>query len=96
MNQMVADLNKVSNARRAVATTQAHTLGDTFGIDRAVQEGLIPAAAMPGLAAQTAHEGKKSIAVQAGKNASQTGPHGASVIQNGHTFNWNPNTRKYE
>ena len=27
---------------------------------------------------------------------SATGPHGASVIQNGHTYNWNPATKQYE
>lgn len=33
----------------------------------------------------------------AGQSAAPaTGPHGPSVVQNGHTYNWNPQTGKYE
>ena len=69
MNQMVADINKVSNGRRAVATQQLHGFGDSIGMDRGTQDSMIPPLASPSLSGQATHGGAQSIKVQQGKAA---------------------------
>ena len=102
MNQMVSDINRVNDQKRKGALIR----NINYGVGRGLEEDEVRAVLPPewtnpngNLAAQATAVGRTSQKVQAGKaedKAMQVGPHGPSVTQNGHTYNWNPQTRKYE